>query len=121
MPAPAAGDAVRPPPRPGHLPRPRPRRARSPGRAGCPHIVVEVVSAGGEDRDYVEKREEYLRVGVREYWILDPTSAPARSSCSRAGDVWEEAVVLAGAVYRTHLLPGLEVRPEELLGPAEES
>src|SRR4051794_21915904 len=31
-----------------------------------PHIVVEIVSAGGEERDYVEKREEYLRAGVRE-------------------------------------------------------
>lgn len=33
----------------------------------CPHVVVEVVSPGGEERDYVEKREEYLRAGVREY------------------------------------------------------
>jgi hypothetical protein len=27
--------------------------------------------------------------------------------------------VPAGAMHRTHLLPGLEVRPEELLGPLE--
>src|SRR5262249_46412155 len=36
-----------------------------------PHIVVEIVSPGGERRDFVEKREEYLRAGIREYWILD--------------------------------------------------
>jgi Uma2 family endonuclease len=81
-----------------------------------PHIVVEIVSAGGEERDYVEKREEYLRVGVREYWILDPVGRRL-VALARAGDTWDETVVAAGAVYRTHYLPGLEVRPEELLGP----
>jgi hypothetical protein len=34
----------------------------------------------------------------------------------RVADVWEEVVVPADAVYHTHLLPGLEVRPGELLG-----
>lgn len=96
--------------------------AQPPGRRvwtrWVPSLVVEVVSVGGEERDLVEKREEYLRVGVTEYWILDP-SERALHVLSRAGDVWEEVVVPAGAVHRTYLLPGLEVRPEELLGPAE--
>ena len=35
---------------------------------------------------------------------------------SRDGDVWAEAIFREGAIYRTPLLPGLEVRPEELLG-----
>ena len=81
-----------------------------------PRIVVEVVSKGGEDRDYVEKREEYLRIGVSEYWILDPYRRQLLV-LRRVGDVWEEVVVLPGAVYQTRYLPGLEVRPEELLGP----
>jgi Uma2 family endonuclease len=85
-----------------------------------PHIVVEVVSEGGEERDYVEKREEYLRAGVSEYWILDPAARSLRV-LQRAGDVWEEVVVAADATYLTHLLPGLEVRPAELLGPPEDS
>jgi Uma2 family endonuclease len=83
-----------------------------------PQIVVEAVSEGGEERDYVEKREEYLRIGVSEYWILDPALRGMRV-LQRAGDVWDEVVVPAGAIHRTHLLPGLEVRPEELLGPSE--
>jgi Uma2 family endonuclease len=83
-----------------------------------PQIVVEVVSEGGAERDYVEKREENHRIGVTEYWILDPALRVMRV-LQRAGDVWDEAVVPAGAMHRTHLLPGLEVRPEELLGPLE--
>ena len=40
---------------------------------------------------------------------------------SLAGDVWEEVVVPPGVVYGTRFLPGLEVRPEELLGPDAEA
>ncbi|HEX8204379.1 MAG TPA: Uma2 family endonuclease [Isosphaeraceae bacterium] len=83
-----------------------------------PDIVVEVVSRRGEDRDYVEKREEYLRAGVREYWILDPIKR-RMLVLQRAGDVWRERVVKADVAYRTRLLPGLVVRPSELLDPPE--
>ena len=84
-----------------------------------PGLVVEVVSKGGEDRDFVEKREEYLRAGVAEYWILD-RSARRMHVLSRAGDVWEEAIVGEDGVHRTHLLPGLEARVGELLGPPDD-
>ncbi len=82
-----------------------------------PHIVVEVVSKGGIKRDYVEKKEEYLRLGVREYWIVDPIKHRL-TVLDRAGDVWTENVIGTRSGYRTELLPGLEVRPDDLLGPA---
>ena len=36
--------------------------------------MVEIVSHGrrAKQRDYEEKREEYLELGIREYWIVDP-------------------------------------------------
>jgi len=80
-----------------------------------PHIVVEIVSEGGEDRDYVVKREEYLKVGVREYWIVDPATSELRV-LSREGDVWKESILTGNTLYSTPLLPGLVVSPEELLG-----
>ena len=82
-----------------------------------PHIVVEVVSPGGEDRDLIDKREEYLRVGVREYWILDAENR-RMIVLSREGDTWEETIVPEIGTYQTVFLPGLEVRPAELFGPA---
>lgn len=85
----------------------------------APDLVVEVVSESGEDRDFVEKREEYLRVGVREYWILDP-ALRRLLVLQRAGDVWEEVVRVPGEIYKTHLLPGLEFDPGEHLGPPED-
>jgi len=95
------------------LPNPRERK---PWTVWVPTLVVEVVSIDGEERDYIEKREEYLRVGVLEYWILDPSLRQLKVH-QRAGDTWIEQVVAAESVYATHLLPGLEVRPADLLGP----
>ena len=37
-------------------------------------VAFEVVSRGGEDRDYRVKRDEYLAFGLREYWIVDPSA-----------------------------------------------
>ena len=59
-----------------------------------PDLVVESVSEGGEERDYVEKRTEYLRAGVREYWILNPNTRVLHA-LQRAGDVWQEVTVVA--------------------------
>ena len=82
----------------------------------APDLVVEIVSEGGEERDYVEKREEYLRCGVREYWILNPATRVLHA-LQRAGDVWEEVTVAADASYRLPAParlgspPGRPVRP----------
>lgn len=37
-------------------------------------LVVEIVSGSHDDRkrDYVEKRDDYARAGISEYWIVDP-------------------------------------------------
>ncbi|UBF24585.1 Uma2 family endonuclease [Kovacikia minuta CCNUW1] len=39
-----------------------------------PALVVEIVSPGksNHERDYQRKREQYSRVGIPEYWIIDP-------------------------------------------------
>lgn len=42
------------------------------GVFGSPDLVVEIVSKGSVIRDYVEKKEDYERFGVKEYWIIDP-------------------------------------------------
>ncbi|MCA9161050.1 MAG: Uma2 family endonuclease, partial [Planctomycetales bacterium] len=37
-------------------------------------LVMEIVSEGSEarKRDYVDKRLDYARAGITEYWIVDP-------------------------------------------------
>ncbi len=39
--------------------------------SGVPDLLVEVVSKGSVARDYIEKKNDYEKFGVKEYWIID--------------------------------------------------
>ena len=82
-----------------------------------PDLVVEVVSKGGEKRDYEEKAEEYLRAGIREYWVVDPFQRRVLIH-RREGDTWTRKSVAESAGFRTRLLPGLTVNVGMLIGPS---
>ncbi len=85
----------------------------NPWERWVPDIVIEVVSEGGEKRDYEEKRREYLAAGVREYWIIDPAKRAALILL-RAGDVWQER--RPAETYETTLLPGMSLDLVRLFG-----
>jgi hypothetical protein len=71
-----------------------------------PEIVVEVVSPSSRKRDYDEKPEEYLRAGVKEYWIVD-ADIRALMVLRRSRSRWIETKVSPPEIHRTRLLPGL--------------
>src|SRR5262249_26066033 len=76
--------------------------------AWIPEIVVEIVSRGSRRRDYVEKREEYLLFGVREYWIFDAERQEV-TVLRRSGGRWVERKFGPSDTYRTRLLPGFKL------------
>jgi Uma2 family endonuclease len=82
-----------------------------------PAIVVEFVSASKRDRrrDYVEKRAEYLALGIPEYWIFDRFRRTL--TVCRPGS--EDLKVTEGETYRTPLLPGFELPLAPLLAAAD--
>jgi Uma2 family endonuclease len=86
------------------------------GRAlsGTPNIVVEVVSEGSVEIDYVKKRALYARTGAQEYWIID--------WLRQSVEVWtftEPAAKVitytTGQRITTPLIPGVSVSVEQLL------
>ena len=82
-----------------------------------PTIVVEFVSKRSRDRrrDYVEKRREYLAIGVSEYWIID--RFPRTMTVYRKPE--DELVIPEEDVYRTDRLPGFELPLARLLAVAD--
>jgi Uma2 family endonuclease len=82
-----------------------------------PTVVVEFVSKGKRNRlrDYQQKRREYRKIGVAEYWITD--------RFRRTMTVYRlhgtQHIVHEGESYRTPLLPGFELPLDRLLAAAD--
>lgn len=87
-------------------------------RKWTPEIVIEVVSPGSEERDYVEKSEEYEALGVREYWILDFDTQEMLVHYRHKGR-WLVKSVLPPDLHRTRVLPGLEFSCETVFAAAQ--
>lgn len=92
-----------------------PKKAR--GRQ-IPALAIEVVSAGSRarKRDYEEKKEEYLKVGIREYWIVDPFVRRI-TVLSRSGEgetaIWHSSEFQAENPIVSPLLPGFAAHVSE--------
>lgn len=50
-----------------------PKKLDDKGCHGAPDWIIEIVSPGTKTMDYFKKLFKYRTVGVREYWIVDPT------------------------------------------------
>jgi Uma2 family endonuclease len=59
-----------------------------------PQLIAEVVSPGktNRDRDYINKRAQYAAIGVREYWLIDP-STQTLTVLELQGDIYREVGV----------------------------
>lgn len=81
-----------------------------------PDLVYEIVSPGkaSRRRDYVEKRAQYEKLGVREYVIIDRFDGKVTVLTLGEGG-YAEHVLTPADVYRSPLLPGFEVRLAEAL------
>ncbi len=85
-----------------------------------PSIIIEFVSYGrrNADRDYFDKRDEYLALGVKEYWVIDRFD---RTMSVFTGTVAspQGRIVQATENYTTPLLPGFVLPLKELFDIAD--
>ena len=90
-------------------------------KVDLPTIVVEFVSKTRRNwtRDYVEKRREYLALGVAEYWLFDRFQRIMNVFRNPPAEPVEQVIDAAGT-YRTPLLPGFELPLAELLAVADD-
>lgn len=89
---------------------------RLPRRGEMPTIVVEFVSSGRRNwvRDNETKRDEYLSVGIREYWIFNRFDRTL-TVWSKTASGRRKRVVRESQSYHTDLLPGFELPLKRLL------
>lgn len=74
---------------------------------GPPDLVVEVVSAGSRRFDSETKKEDYLRCGVREFWLIDPELDAMTFYRLDAGCYVEAAV--SGDAFSSTVVPGFQL------------
>src|SRR5262245_42078268 len=77
-------------------------------RNWIPEFVIEVVSERSADRDYIEKRDEYWTLGVKEYWIVDAKRQQV-VLLTRGKNDWIEKRLGSAGVCTTKLLPGFKL------------
>jgi Uma2 family endonuclease len=90
-------------------------------RVDVPSIVVDFVTETKHRwlRDYHQKRDEYLAVGVLEYWLIDRFRRTL-TIFRKQGNGWQEIVVHEHETYQTPLLPGFELPLAQLLAVADQ-
>lgn len=86
-----------------------------------PTIVVEFVSPGKRAwlRDFTTKRDEYLALGVKEYWVFDRFRR-TMTVFFQVPATPDHRVVTESETYTTPLLPGFELPLKRLLDLTDE-
>ncbi|MSR58976.1 MAG: Uma2 family endonuclease [Planctomycetaceae bacterium] len=81
-----------------------------------PTIAVEFVSKRRRDqlRDYVDKRDEYLALGIAEYWVINRFDRTL-NAFRRSAIGYETQIVGDQETYRPTLIPGFELPLGKLL------
>lgn len=80
---------------------------------GPPDVAIEIVSPDSIERDYVRKREQYRRAGVKEYWIVDEMEQRILLLRRSASGAYREVKPRKG-ILRSQALPGFWLRPKWL-------
>jgi Uma2 family endonuclease len=94
---------------------------RLPRRWETPTIIAEFVSKGTRNRvrDYKAKREEYMNISVKEYWVIDRFDRCMIVFTHQGGET-KHRVIREHKVYKTVLLPGFELPLAKLLARVDQ-
>jgi Uma2 family endonuclease len=84
-------------------------------------LAIEIVSSGIEarQRDYVDKRADYAKARVAEYWIVDPDELLLTVLTLEGADYREAQQCRSGDIANSILLNGLEIPVDQIWALAE--
>jgi Uma2 family endonuclease len=81
---------------------------------GTPDLLVEIISASTIVRDRYEKREQYARFGVKEYWIVDPANQSLEILVLQDGQLVLHSIAVETGSADSRVLAGLAVDVAQL-------
>lgn len=87
------------------------------GCRGVPDMVVEIISKSTARRDRIKKFDLYQRVGVKEYWIVEPEARIVEVYLLENGKYVKTGYEDTGSV-EVKTLPGLAVDLAKVFGTA---
>ena len=80
-----------------------------------PQLVVEVVSPGNENqRDYTDKREQYQKTGIPEYWLINPEYQAITVLELRNGRYFEIGCFQGNSQINSPIFPNLSLTAEQV-------
>jgi len=84
-----------------------------------PQLVVEIVSPGkaNHQRDYVDKRKQYVARGIPEYWIVDPQAEVVIVLALESGAYVEIGQFRGDEAIVSPTVPDLALSAEQILQP----
>lgn len=113
---------------PGHLREPdlfvaKPSDSDEPPAASDVSWVLEIVSPGqpNRDRDLIDKRRDYAKAQIPEYWIVDPVEETVTVLSLDAETYRVHGQFQRGSTATSPLLPELQINVAELFDAAQRS
>lgn len=84
-------------------------------------LVMEIVSEGEEsrERDLIQKRLDYARAGIPEYWIVDPQERSITVLTLDSGAYREHGTFRGGSQASSAFLPGFSVSVDAAFAAGE--
>lgn len=97
-----------------------PKKLDDKGCLGAPDLIIEVLSSSTSSRDHITKRALYERVGVKEYWLVDPDGRIVMAYKLINGLYQKPEIYNDEARISSVLFPELEIDLKTVFPPAPE-
>lgn len=82
---------------------------------GIPALVVEVLSPSTASNDYIKKMALYMRVGIREYWIISPKNNTVEVFLLREDGFFSEPTIYSkDDAVKSSIFENLEIRLSDI-------
>lgn len=91
-----------------------PQKMGEQGCIGAPDLVLEVLSPGNTKRELDPKFDLYQEAGVREYWIVDPTSKTGLLYMLEDGKFIGLKAFVEDMFIKSAIFPALKIELEEV-------